>query len=328
MCLRTLVLDGIKFGDTKFLGQLKTLEVLSLRHAFFSEAPNAIRELTNLRLLDMTESHHEFPIPATMVLPLFHLEELYLFGITSSSIGYLAVEVVAALRSLPRLKMLTISIPDIADIPKDFVFPELESFIIFIGKSRWGVSVEGEGMKLLSSLRDLTLGYLPRLKHILNCSSRQHVQLCNLTYLYVNECGKLKYVFQPSIAQALHQLEKLIVFECEEMEEIVAAKQNEGHEERVDYKMVFKSLKQLYLGRLPNLSGFCTGGDDFPFEWPSLERLEVLDCPKMKTFAATTSGSTPKLKEVQLKVFESGIPLQGMDLNQFVQTHIYHFKAT
>ncbi|CAL5345745.1 unnamed protein product [Camellia sinensis] len=473
MCLRTLVLDGIKFGDTKFLGQLKTLEVLSFSHAFFSEAPNAIRELTNLRLLDMTESHHEFPIPATMVLPLFHLEELYLFGITSSSIGYPAVEVVAALRSLPRLKMLTISIPDIADIPKDFVFPELESFIIFIGKSRWGVSVEGysrnylnlanlvgtminwskwlkmvlkrvtrlriedcseleylinteewgissqaqprdlqflfnleelelsylpifkgicaasalttsswvgflklrsldvyscpslstvllpfnllqrlqhleklgvsecekleqvfdfgsegEGMKLLSSLRDLTLGYLPRLKHILNCSSRQHVQLCNLTYLYVNECGKLKYVFQPSIAQALHQLEKLIVFECEEMEEIVAAKQNEGHEERVDYKMVFKSLKQLYLGRLPNLSGFCTGGDDFPFEWPSLERLEVLDCPKMKTFAATTSGSTPKLKEVQLKVFESGIPLQGMDLNQFVQTHIYHFKAT
>ncbi|KAI8028795.1 Disease resistance protein [Camellia lanceoleosa] len=29
-CLRTLVLDGIKFGDTKFLGQLKTLEILRL----------------------------------------------------------------------------------------------------------------------------------------------------------------------------------------------------------------------------------------------------------------------------------------------------------
>ncbi|KAI8000515.1 Importin subunit alpha-4 [Camellia lanceoleosa] len=467
-CLRTLVLDGIKFGDTKFLGQLKTLEVLSLRHAFFSEAPNAITELTNLRLLDMTESRHEFPIPATMVLPLFHLEELYLFGITSSSIGYPVVEVVAALRYLPRLKMLTISIPGIEYIPKDFVFPELESFFIFIGKSNfrvtyencsrnylglgnlvgtmvnwskmlemvlkratnlniegcpqleylinteeWGISSqaqprdlqllfnleellldeldsfkgicaasalttsswvcfpklrtlrvwicpslstvllpfnllqrlqhleklevgfckkleqvfdfgsEGEGMKLLSSLREIYRNNLPRLKDILNCSSRQHVQLCNLRNLHVYSCGKLKYVFQPSIAQALHQLEELCVADCEEMEEIVAAKQNEGQqeeEERVDYKMVFKSLKEIRLIHLPNLSGFCTGGDDFPFEWPSLERLILFECPKMKTFAATTSGSTPKLKEVGLDY--RMIPLQGMDLNQFVQTHI------
>ncbi|CAL5409639.1 unnamed protein product [Camellia sinensis] len=465
-CLRTLVLDGIKFGDTKFLGQLKMLEVLSLRHACFSEAPNDIRELTNLRLLDMTESRHEFPIPAAMVLPLFHLEELYLFGITSLSIAYPAVEVVAALRSLPRLKLLTISIPDIAYIPKDFVFPELESFIIFIGKSsidgpnedcspnylglgnlvgtmvnwskwlkmvlnrvthlriencfeleylinteEWGISSqaqprdlqslfnleelglvkldsfkgicaasalttsswvcfpklrrldvcecpslstvllpfnllqrlqhlewlwvgecekleqvfdfgsEGESMKLLSSLRDLYLMKLPRLKHLLNCSSRQHVQLCNLRSLYVDTCDKLKYVFQPSIAEALHQLESLSVMDCEKMEEIVAAKQNEGHEEKVDYKMVFKSLKEICLIDLPNLSGFCTGGDDFPFEWPSLEQLVVKECPKMKTFVATTSDSTPNLKEVVLDD-EFMIPLQGMDLNQYVQTHI------
>ncbi|GMP73112.1 hypothetical protein CsSME_00030957 [Camellia sinensis var. sinensis] len=473
-CLRTLVLDRIKFGDTKFLGQLKTLEVLSLRHAFFSEAPNAIKELTNLRLLDMTESRHGFMIPAAMVSPLSHLEELYLFGTKySRRIGDPdpAVEVAAALRSWPRLKVLTISIPDIAYIRKDFVFPELESFIIIIGNlgypavaesyspnylyllnlvgtmvnwskwlkmvlkratrlrikncseleylintEEWGISSqaqprdlqllfnleelelecldsfkgicaasafttsswvcfpklrrldvsmcpslstvllpfnllqglqhlenlsvigceeleqvfdfgsEGEGMKLLSSLTDLTLIKLPRLKHILNCSSRQHVQLCNLRVMYVRSCGKLKYVFQPSIAQALHQLEELRVCNCEEMEEIVAAKQNEGQqeeEERVDYKMVFKSLKQLRLEDLPNLSGFCIGGDDFPFEWPSLEQLELTKCPKMKTFAATTSRSTPKLKGVELDIFGSVTPLQGMDLNQlFVQTHI------
>ncbi|GMP73020.1 hypothetical protein CsSME_00030883 [Camellia sinensis var. sinensis] len=145
----------------------------------------------------------------------------------------------------------------------------------------------------------------------------------------VVRCGKLKYVFQPSTAQALHQLEYLLLRDCEEMEEIVTAKQNEGHreekeekeeKERVDYKMVFKSLKVLCLEGLPNLSGFCTGGDDFPFEWPALERLQVNRCPKMKTFVATTFGSTPKLKEVRLD--GSVIPLQGMDLNQFVQTHI------
>ncbi|GMP73046.1 hypothetical protein CsSME_00030904 [Camellia sinensis var. sinensis] len=182
---------------------------------------------------------------------------------------------------------------------------------------------EGEGMKLLSGLTDLTLENLPRLKHLLNCSSRQHVQLCNQRKMTVYTCDKLKYVFQPSIAQALHQLEVLSVSKCEEMEEIVAAKQNEGQqeeEERVDYKMVFKSLKEINLECLPNLSGFCTGGDDFRFEWPSLEILVLYKCPKTKTFAATTSGGTPKLQEVYLE--GSGIPLQGMDLNQFVQTHI------
>ncbi|KAL7242771.1 hypothetical protein ACSBR1_015205 [Camellia fascicularis] len=493
-CLRTLVLEGIKFGDTKFLGQIKTVEVLSLRRAFFSEAPNAIRDLTNLRLLDMTESHHEFLILAAMVSPLSHLEELYLYGTKSSRIEDPAVEVAAALRSWPRLKLLTISIPDIARIPMDFVFPELESFIIFIEKSSWGcenhspnylelvnlvgsmviwskclkmlkratrlllghfqdmksifpnlqadvdglnvlerLSIEdcsqfeylinteewgispqaqppdlqllfnleelklwgldtfkgicpsaltsfnwvcfpklrslnvfkcpelstvllpfnllqrlqhleilevfkcgileqvfdfgpeGKGMKLLSSLRELRLFYLPRLKHLLNCSS-QHVQLYNLRNMQVYSCGKLKYVFQPSIAQALHQLELLHVSDCEEMEEIVAAKQKERHEEeeeRVD-KIVFKSLKFIYLVGLPNLSGFCTG-DDFPFEWPSLEQLQVIKCPKMKTFAATTSSgiqSTPKLNQVKLD--SSKKPLQEMDLNQVVQTH---FKA-
>ncbi|CAL5409556.1 unnamed protein product [Camellia sinensis] len=99
----------------------------------------------------------------------------------------------------------------------------------------------------------------------------------------------------------------------------------EGREEevRVDYKMVFKSLKEINLECLPNLSGFCTGGDDFPFEWPSLEILRVRDCPKMMTFAATTSGSTPKPNQVRLD--ESETTLQGMDLNQFVQNC---FKAT
>ncbi|GMP72980.1 hypothetical protein CsSME_00030845 [Camellia sinensis var. sinensis] len=460
-CLRTLVLDGIKFGDTKFLGKLKTLEVLSLRCAFFSEVPNAIRELTNLRLLDMTASCYEFLIPAAMaamVSPLSHLEELCLLDIKSLRIEDPdaavedpdpTVEVVAVPRSLPRLKVLIISIPNIADIPMDFVFPVLESFAIFIGEmsrslmiekysqkflrlgnlvgpmvnwSKWPkmvserathlyieecpqleylINTEGWGISSQAQPRDLQLfcnleqlqlfgldsfkgicaasalttsswvcfpklrslevyecpelstilpfNLLQRLQHLeklrvvsckkleqvfdfgsegkgmkllssLNCSSRQHVQLCNLRIMTVESCGKLKYVFQPSIAQALHQLELLWVSNCEEMEEIVAAKQNEGHEERVDYKMVFKSLEDLYLSGLPNLSGFCTGGDDFPFEWPSLEILAVRECPKMKTFAVTTSGNTPKLKKVELD--GSAIPLQGMDLNKFVQTHI------
>ncbi|GMP73000.1 hypothetical protein CsSME_00030864 [Camellia sinensis var. sinensis] len=269
---------------------------------------------------------------------LFNLEELEL----SSLVTFKGICAASALTTsswvcFPKLRSLKVGdCPSLSTVLLPFNLLQrlqhLESlFVIECAKLEqvFDFGSEGEGMKLLSSLRDLTLMELPRLKHIWNCSSRQHVQLCNLRSIVVCSCGKLKYVFQPSIAQALHQLESLCVMDCEEMEEIVAAKQNGGQqeEERVDYKMVFKSLRYLILEDLPNLSGFCIGGDDFPFEWPSLERLEVLDCPKMKTFAATTSGSTPKLKEVEVGNFKK-IPLQGMDLNQFVQTHIYHFKAT
>ncbi|KAI8002011.1 hypothetical protein LOK49_LG09G01613 [Camellia lanceoleosa] len=131
----------------------------------------------------MTESRHEFPIPATMVLPLFHLEELYLFGITSWSIGYPAVEVVAALRSLPRLKMLTISIPDIAYIPKDFVFPELESFIIFIGKS----SFDGD-----CSPNYLGLGNL--VGTMVNWSKWLKMVLKRATGMRIEDCSEFEYL--------------------------------------------------------------------------------------------------------------------------------------
>ncbi|GMP73110.1 hypothetical protein CsSME_00030955 [Camellia sinensis var. sinensis] len=342
-CLRTLVLDGITFGDPKFLGQLKTLEVLSLRHVVFFKAPNAIRELTNLRLLDMTESRHEFPIPATMVLPLFHLEELYLFRITySSSIGYPAVEVVAALRSLPLLKMLTISIPDIAYIPKDFVFPELESFIIVIGTlsswalppnyspnylglgnlvgtmvnwskwlkmvlkratylridrcceleylintEEWGISSQAQprDLQLLFNLEELELYRLDTFKGICAASALTTSSwelFPKLRSLMVIHCPSLSTVLLPfNLLRRLQHLENLWVEDCKKLEQVFDfGSEGEG--------MVFKSLKVLCLVRLPNLSGFCIGGDDFPFEWPSLERLVLTKCPKMKTFAQHT----------------------------------------
>ncbi|THG13678.1 hypothetical protein TEA_007417 [Camellia sinensis var. sinensis] len=83
-------------------------------------------------------------------------------------------------------------------------------------------------------------------------------------------------------------------------------------------------LQVIMLEYLQSLSGFCTG-DDFPFEWSSLEQLRVREWPKMKILAAvatTSSGiqSTPTLKELVFDYFEK-IPLHGMVLNQFVQIH-------
>ncbi|KAF5944249.1 hypothetical protein HYC85_018326 [Camellia sinensis] len=214
-----------------------------------------------------------------------------------------AVEVAVALGAWPRLKVLTISIPNIVCIPKDVVFPELENglnvlehlsiedcsqFEYLINTEEWGISSHAQppDLELLFNLEQLKLVKLDTFKGICLGALTTSTWTC---------FPKLRS-------------------DREEMEEIVA-KKNEGQEERVD-KMMFKSLKKIKLEHLPMLSGFYTG--DFPFECPSLEELIVRDCPKMKTSAATT----PKLKAAILDNFEK--TLQGMDLNQVVQNH---FKA-
>ncbi|CAL5345796.1 unnamed protein product [Camellia sinensis] len=206
-CLRTLVLDGIEFGDTKFLGQLTTLEVLSLRHAFFSEAPNAIRELTNLRLLDMTKA-------------------VLNFRFRPQCIGYPAVEVVVALRSLPRLKMLAISIPDIAYIPKDFVFPELENFIIFIGKLRYRVVAENYSPNYLGlgNLVGTMVNWSKWLKMVLNRATHLRIEDCSeLEYLINTEEWGISSQAQPRDLQLLFNLEVLVLWDLDSFKGICAA---------------------------------------------------------------------------------------------------------
>ncbi|GMP73027.1 hypothetical protein CsSME_00030890 [Camellia sinensis var. sinensis] len=117
----------------------------------------------------------------------------------------------------------------------------------------------------------------------------------------------------------------LWVSRCEEMEEIVAAKQNEGREEeeRVDYKMFSKVSKKSILNTFQTQVVSAQEETTFLLNGHPWKYFRVRDCSKMMTFDATTSGSTPKLNQVRLD--ESETPLQGMDLNQFVQNR---FKAT
>ncbi|XP_028059657.1 probable disease resistance protein At4g27220 [Camellia sinensis] len=266
-CLRTLVLEGIKFGDTKFLGQLKTLEVLNLKRAFFSKVPNAIRELTNLRLLDMTRSFHEFLILAAMVSPLCHLEELELCIYPNLQADVEGLNVFEHLRIKDCCQFeYLINIEEWGISPQAqppdlrllFNMEELKIWKLDTFKGICPGALTTSSWACFPKLRSLEVNACPELstvlpfnllqglqhleklfvsacekleqvfdfgpegqgmKHILNCSSHQHVQLCNLRSMEVHSCGKLKYVFQPSIAQALYQLEVLWVSPCEEMEE-------------------------------------------------------------------------------------------------------------
>ncbi|KAA8532716.1 hypothetical protein F0562_032749 [Nyssa sinensis] len=496
--LKALTVLDLSRSRVEVLEDLKSLEVISFKISMFERPIDTIKKLTNLRLLDLTESNLDYIIPANVISQLSRLEELYLLN---SNIKYkLSAPVeVAGLESLSRLKVLFISLDATLISSKDFTFPDLETFVIHIcGRGRWwsrscdanhitlvdpvgatilwqkrvkrlfkrtnslyleslaevknilpDLSFGGDGLnalkelwlgrsvafqylinteeeewripshekqyhqqvlsnleqlslyelgsfegifhgalpfissgflsklesldvrkcsklsnvllpfnllqrlqglrtlgvtdcesleqvfdfetqglvdevQLLSSLRDLGLKNLPRLKHLFNCHGRI-VQLHNLVVMRIMECHSLKSLFRHSVAPSLQKLKVLTVYNCVELEEIVANKDG-GHkeeEETVD-KIVFQSFKTLKLIRLLNLNGFCTG--NVPFYWPSLQNVTVHSCPKMMTFAAigTTSGiqSMPKLKSIKLDGVKK--MLEGEDLNTVIKNH---FKA-
>ncbi|THG06298.1 hypothetical protein TEA_010054 [Camellia sinensis var. sinensis] len=277
-CFRTLILEGIKIQNTKFLGQMKKLEVLSFRCAFFFEAPNAIRELTKLRLLDMTYSHNEFLIPADVLSPLSNLEELYLFQTRSKMMDEdSAVEVAVALRAWPCLKVLTISIPNIACVPKDFVVPELESFIIFIETS--------------SGVGDYSPNYLELVNLVgpmVNWSKCLKLLLKRATRLLLGHLQDMKDIF-PNLqanVDGLNVLEHLSIEDCSQFEYLINIEEwgISPHAQPPDLQLLF-NLEELELVKLDTFKGICPGALT-TLIWtcfPKLRRLEVYECPELST---------------------------------------------
>lgn len=80
------------------------------------------------------------------------------------------------------------------------------------------------------------------------------------------------------------------------IEEIIAG--DDRGDELVKSCIVFSQLKYLQLSSLPSLSSF-SSRDNHGFEFPALEKLVVIKCPKMMIFCQGDL-STPQLQKVIL----------------------------
>ncbi|KAF6145236.1 hypothetical protein GIB67_041431 [Kingdonia uniflora] len=77
--LRTLYLEKcIKLQDVSLIGNLKTLEILSLSGTRILRLPEEIRGLTNLKMLDLSYNMSLKSIPPNVISNLTRLEELYM----------------------------------------------------------------------------------------------------------------------------------------------------------------------------------------------------------------------------------------------------------
>ncbi|KAJ6406083.1 hypothetical protein OIU84_009745 [Salix udensis] len=111
-----------------------------------------------------------------------------------------------------------------------------------------------EEKKMLSHLRELALCDLPAMKCIWDGPTRL-LSLDNLQIADIQNCNKLKVLFDTCVAQSLCQLKKLLVKGCDELETVVA---KESQRVTVDI-VVFPQLVELSLLYLPNLAAFLLG---------------------------------------------------------------------
>ncbi|KAK8589345.1 hypothetical protein V6N12_023745 [Hibiscus sabdariffa] len=168
---------------------------------------------------------------------------------------------------------------------------------IFPGK---GFSGKKEDGWIFDQLSKLSLSKLPELTDLWKESSQPQLVLQNLETLKILGCGRLKnlvpssvsfqslttlevskchgfiYLITPSTAKSMGELKMMSITDCRLIEEIIAHEDNGLMD-----VLVFPKLAYLRLQRLPSLTSFYSGKDNFHL--PLLDELVVRECPKMES---------------------------------------------
>ncbi|KAL7170096.1 hypothetical protein ACSBR2_035028 [Camellia fascicularis] len=122
---------------------------------------------------------------------------------------------------------------------------------------------------LITQLSELKLKYLPKLTHIWKNISQQTHCFENLTFLSVQHCDNLRYIFTISMANVLVNLQNLTVEHCEKVEKIVTRENEE--------EIFSGGINCVILSNLPSL--VCFGPDVNDTEIPAVITIASF-CPK------------------------------------------------
>ncbi|KAM3690832.1 hypothetical protein ACJW31_09G149400 [Castanea mollissima] len=131
---------------------------------------------------------------------------------------------------------------------------------------------------VLAELKTLTVHHLCNLRYVWKNVPQGIQGFQNLTSIDVYGCHKLRYLFPPTVAKLLVELQRIDIWECDMIENIV---QRDGEEE-AEGIILFPKLTSFNLLLLPNLMSFSI--EPYSFEWPSIEMIDLYKCPKFKTY--------------------------------------------
>ncbi|KAH7854183.1 hypothetical protein Vadar_011126 [Vaccinium darrowii] len=135
-----------------------------------------------------------------------------------------------------------------------------------------GVDSNEPNPELLSSLKVVKLRDLPKLNYI---SKRDPMRFEYIQTLDIYNCNSLECVFAPTVTKSIPHLHELKIQRCETLSTIVA------EENGVD-EFEFPQLERLELIGLPNLRRFCKSTN---LKFPLLTKINISFCPIMDAFS-------------------------------------------
>ncbi|XWS65124.1 hypothetical protein CRYUN_Cryun05aG0063900 [Craigia yunnanensis] len=309
--LHTLCLDHCVLEDISIIGNLKSLEILSLFQSDIEELPRGIAELTRLRLLNLSCTELKI-IPPNVLSKLSKLEELYM----EDSFIQWEEEVPGRERrnaSLEELKHLTHLTTLYAHIPNAQIIPErlfietLDRYRILIGDyDAWDWSDHYEysrtlkfklntsiyldhGVKiLLNKTEDLYLDQLKGIKNVFD-ELNNGEDFRHLKKLHVQNGLEVKYIATEKLefcqlqSMSLQDLPQLISFSSEGRR-CCTSQQEQGDTSTkplFNKQIVFPQLKSLRLSSIKTqriwhnqLSETCS--------FPNLKSLIIQGCGNLE----------------------------------------------
>ena len=152
------------------------------------------------------------------------------------------------------------------------------------------VDNDGQGITILSKLKDLLVFSSSKLAYMWKNVPRGIQGFQNLTSIRVIQCNHLTYLFPLSVVKLLVRLQSIDLSGCDAIKNIV---QRDGEEEAANI-IIFPNLSSLILKRLLNLVSFCI--EAYSFEWPSIKDITLSHCYNLKTIGSETQ-SPRKLKK-------------------------------
>ncbi|KAB2095553.1 hypothetical protein ES319_A01G045700v1 [Gossypium barbadense] len=274
--LRALHLENFK--DFSHLGDLKTIEILSLRGSNFEGLEDELGRLENLKILDLTNFGLKWIFPPNVIQRLSHLEELYLSGLLYREISN---DIFLKIKFLTRLSLEV----SFLHLPLDFEFPELENYNICINRrSSWHDSRFEEAR----SLKVNEVFHYNAVSQLLGNLESLEVSCIDDEYI---ECLTNKTQQKVSVSMILQNLKQVRIKGCKSLKVVFQMEEVEENE-----APLLSNLKILHLERLPDLS--CIW--ELPTQHVRLEslvHLRIEDCPRLKSLFSLSFAQSLVLLE-------------------------------
>nr|KYP32768.1 hypothetical protein KK1_046452 [Cajanus cajan] len=172
--------------------------------------------------------------------------------------------------------------------------------------------------KYFTQMKTMVLIELHQLAHIWNKDPTGIFVLENLQIIHIKSCSSLKYLFTPSAAEKLSQLNELKLegfcgilkslfslssvknlgklkllklHSCEKIEEVISNENNEN------VSIIFPLMECLMLKDLPKLVNFCQQNETL--NWPKLQIVRIINIPSMEKFSSGNLN-TPLLRSIHV----------------------------